>query len=66
MDSRDRLEEVAARGAPAQSAKARELLSRLATDPQDLSAPAETDALFDAYLHDPYLTKIEPSDRDRG
>jgi hypothetical protein len=66
MDSRDRLEEVAARGAHAQSAKARELLSRLATDPQDTSVPAEADALFDAYLHDPYLTKIEPSDKDRG
>jgi len=66
MDSRDRLEEVAARGAPAQSAKARELLSRITTDPQDASVSAETDALFDAYLHDPYLTKIEPSEEDRG
>lgn len=66
MEARDRLEEVARKGAPAQATKARELLARIAGDPTDSSAIAETDALVDAYLHDPYLTKIEPNDEDHG
>jgi len=66
MEARDRLEEVVKRGAPAQAAKARELLDRMAGDPTDSSAITETDALVDAYLHDPYLTKIEPIAEDHG
>lgn len=62
MDALSRLEEITVRGAPAQAAKARELLSRLTENPKDPAIPAESDALFEAYLHDPYLTKIEPED----
>jgi hypothetical protein len=66
MDARDQLTEIIEKGAPAQAAKGRELLDRIATTPDDASIHAETDALFDAYLHDPYLTKIEPIAEDHG
>ena len=66
MDARDQLTEIIEKGAPAQAAKARELLDRMATAPDDASIHAQTDALFDAYLHDPYLTKVESSAEDHG
>jgi hypothetical protein len=66
MDARDQLTEIIEKGAPAQAAKARELLDRIAGDPTDSSAIAEIDALVDAYLHDPYLTKIELRTEDHG
>lgn len=57
MELRDRLAEVESQGAPAQSSRATELLSRIAADPNDQSAQLEASVLIDAYLHDPYLTK---------
>lgn len=46
----DRLQEIVDRGSPAQAALARELQAR----PDML---ADVAALYDAYLHDPYLTR---------
>lgn len=57
MDLRDRLAEVAAKGAPAQSHRATELLEKLQVAGLDNSSRAEARQLIDAYLHDPYLTK---------
>ena len=51
------LHEVRDKGAPAQAARARELLQALDEDADDPQAPADADALIEAYLHDPYLTK---------
>lgn len=59
MELRDRLNEVEAKGAPAQATRAAELLAQLTRHPDDQSALDEADALIDAYLHDPYLTKNE-------
>lgn len=49
MDHQRRLQEVIDHGSPEQAAYARELLSRPVEDQIDL--------LYDAYLHDPYLTR---------
>ena len=59
------LQEVCDKGAPAQAKRASELLTTLQTDPQNGSAVVEADALIEAYLHDPYLTK-NPGDRGGG
>lgn len=58
MDRLARLEEVKALGAAAQSQRAGELIGRLESDDLDPDAILEADALIEAYLHDPYLTKI--------
>jgi len=57
MELRDRLAEVAAKGAPAQSHRATALLEKLQASGLDHSSQAEARQLIDAYLHDPYLTK---------
>jgi hypothetical protein len=51
------LQEIVDRGQPAHAAEASALLARLAADPVDAAALADADALVDAYLHDPYLTR---------
>lgn len=66
MDTRARLLEVASRGAPAQARKAEDLLTRLESDPGNTASIDEAQALFEAYLHDPYLVKIEPTRGDKG
>ena len=58
MELRDRLTEVADRGAPAQAAHAQALLTKLA-DKDDAATEQEARELIDAYLHDPYLTRSE-------
>lgn len=45
------------KGARAQAQRAVELLELLEVDGENPVAIAEADALLDAYLHDPYLTK---------
>lgn len=59
------LQEVYDKGAPAQAKRAQELLTALKDDPQNESSVFEADALIEAYLHDPYLTK-NPGDRGGG
>jgi len=61
MDRLARLEEVKAMGAAAQSQRAGELICRLESDDLDPDAIMEADALIEAYLHDPYLTKTVPT-----
>lgn len=51
------LEEIGQTGATAQAARAGELLRALNADAGDQQAHADADALIEAYLHDPYLTK---------
>jgi hypothetical protein len=51
------LREVQDKGARAQAQRAVELLELLEVDGENPVAIAEADALLDAYLHDPYLTK---------
>jgi len=53
------LREVQDKGAPAQAQRAGELLAVLDMDAADPESIVEADALIDAYLHDPYLTKNE-------
>lgn len=53
----ERLDEVIRRGAPALAAAARRLQAALAADPDDPATRAAADALIDAYLNDPYLTR---------
>ena len=57
MELRDRLAEVATKGAPAQSQRATSLLEKLNETGLDHPSKAEAQQLIDAYLHDPYLTK---------
>lgn len=52
-----RLDEVAVRGAQAQAARALELRTILESDPSNEAALTEASALYEAFLHDPYLTK---------
>lgn len=52
-----RLREVQDKGARAQAQRAVELLQLLEVDAENPVVIAEADALLDAYLHDPYLTK---------
>ncbi len=51
---RSLLLEVADKGAPAQAARARELLTQLDTP----AGQEEAGLLIDAFLHDPYLTRV--------
>jgi uncharacterized protein YozE (UPF0346 family) len=51
------LREIQEKGAPAQSQRAIELLTVLEADADHQESVTEADALFEAYLHDPYLTK---------
>ena len=53
----DRLREVQEKGALAQAQRASELLAVLKFGGEDPALTAEADALIEAYLHDPYLTK---------
>lgn len=57
MDKREHLEEIIDRGAPGQAAQAEELLASLLAGQPDVAA---IDLLYDAFLHDPYLTRDEP------
>ena len=59
MDPRTQLQEILERGGPRQAEMAGELLGRL----DALDSPAlrdEISTLYDAYLHDPYLTRYDP------
>ncbi len=52
------LEQIIANGGRDQARLARELLARLSVAPDESPAlHAEIGALYDAYLHDPYLTR---------
>ncbi len=51
------MREVQDKGAPAQAQRARELIGILEVDEGEQEAVSEADALIEAYLHDPYLTK---------
>lgn len=55
------LREVQLNGAVAQAKHAAELLARIEANPDsdDLQLHQEAYALYDAYLNDPYLTKIQ-------
>ena len=55
------LHEVREKGAPAQARRAGELLAALESDPDDAPSMTEADELIEAYLHDPYLTRNDPS-----
>ena len=57
MELRDRLAEVAAKGAQAQCQRATALLEELQVNGLDPSSQTEAQQLIDAYLNDPYLTK---------
>lgn len=61
MDRVARLEEVKAKGATAQSQMAAQLIFRLESGDHDRDALVEADALIEAYLHDPYLTRTVPA-----
>ena len=51
--------EVQLNGAVAQAKHAEELLARIVVNPHDLQLHEEAYSLYDAYLNDPYLTKIQ-------
>jgi hypothetical protein len=59
VELRDRLDDVAANGAPAQAKHARELLNRFHDNTADADTEQQARELIDAYLHDPYLTRYE-------
>ena len=48
-------------GAPAQAQRAGELITALHKDAEDFQSATEADELIEAYLHDPYLTRNDPS-----
>ncbi len=57
-DMHSQLEEIIANGGADQARLARELMARLSVAPDESPALlAEIGALYDAYLHDPYLTR---------
>ena len=56
-----RLREVREKGAPAQARRAVELIAALEFDSADSPSMTEADELIEAYLHDPYLTRNDPS-----
>lgn len=60
MHRLDRLREVQDKGATAQAQRARGLIAALERNAADPQSEAEADALIEAYLHDPYLTKDVP------
>lgn len=51
------LDQVIARGAPAQRLEAQRLRELLAQDPGNAEASEAARALIEAYLHDPYLER---------
>jgi hypothetical protein len=53
------LREVQLNGAVAQAKHAEEFLTLIAANPHDLQLHEEAYSLYDAYLNDPYLTKIQ-------
>lgn len=53
------LREVQLNGAVAQAKHATELLARIEANPDALQLHEEAYTLYDAYLNDPYLTKIQ-------
>jgi hypothetical protein len=59
MDHLAMLQEIQRNGGFAQIEHAGELLTRIAANPNDLQLHEETYSLYDAYLNDPYLTKIQ-------
>ena len=59
VDPLTQLREVQRNGAVAQAKYAEELLARIAANPSDARLDEEAHALYDAYLNDPYLTKIQ-------
>jgi hypothetical protein len=59
MDHLVMLREIQRNGAVAQVNHAGELLTRIAANPNDLELKEEASALYEAYLHDPYLTKTQ-------
>jgi hypothetical protein len=54
------LHQIIEHGQPAAAAQAKQLLSRIEADPDDADARADAEALVDAYLHDPHLTRYPP------
>lgn len=58
MDLHTQLSEVVTQGPPAQAERARDLLRQLdASDEVPAELVDEIQLLYDAYLHDPYLTR---------
>jgi len=53
------LQHIAERGAPAQATHARALLDALSRAPRSAELQRSAEALIEAYLHDPYLTRQE-------
>ena len=53
------LQHIVKRGAPAQAAHARALLEAQASAPESEELRRSAEALIEAYLHDPYLTRGE-------
>lgn len=51
------LQHVIEHGAPAQAARAREVAEALERNPDSEELRRSADALIEAYLHDPYLTR---------
>ncbi len=51
------LQHVIDHGAPAQVARARDLLRQLAEHPESMELRTTARALFDAFLHDPHLSR---------
>ena len=51
------LQHIIDHGAPAQAARAREVAAALARDPDSQELRRTVDALIEAYLNDPYLTR---------
>lgn len=51
------LRHIVEHGAPAQAARAREMLAELARAPDSAELLRSARALVDAFLHDPYLTR---------
>ena len=51
------LQHVIEHGAPAQAARAREMAAELRKSPDSEELRRSARALFDAFLHDPHLTR---------
>ncbi len=54
----DQLYVVMAQGSPAQIALATSLLEKLKKHPENAEAIDNATALFEAFMHDPYLTRF--------
>lgn len=57
MDLRTRLTEIIEKGGAQQADHARTLLQRLDRSGDESALADEAAVLYDAYLHDPYLTR---------